>query len=82
MPWGLPAKGQQFKLSSRHPMNGNQRYGDMRLSGMGVNVGVAHVPVSSGLPLKVVVKLKPVSEPPAPVLVLEGFVTAVEVSAN
>jgi len=42
----------------------------MALSGTGVNVGVPHVPVSSGLPLKVVVKLISVSELPAPALVL------------
>lgn len=42
----------------------------MTLSGTGVNVGVPHVPVSSGLPLKVVVKLLLVSELPAPALAL------------
>jgi hypothetical protein len=45
-----------------------------------VNVGVPHVPVSSGLPLKVM-KLKAVSEILAPALVLEEAVTTAEVSA-
>jgi hypothetical protein len=52
----------------------------MTLFGTGVNVGVPHVPVSSGLPLKVV-KLKSVSEPPALAIVLE-VVAAAKVSAT